>query len=196
MTELIAAERVATGAVSGPLAYGNSWLLALRISGVGAAYRASRDEFAWREPAAWLSATMMRRCLGLPIVVEHPDSGMLDGQSFRDTVIGVVVWTFVRGDELWAIGRFFDGDVAESITGPQGRFTVDTSPSVLFAEGETAAVPLDDGRKLLVEGAPSLIDHLALVVTDDGTAGGVWSKGRDAGIDKNKSKETTDGRQG
>ena len=79
--------------------------------------------------------------------------------------------------DLWAIARFFDGALADEISRPDGRLSWDTSPAVAFLPGETTKLQLADGSTLLVEDEPTHIDHLALVTSDAGEAGGVWSRG-------------------
>ena len=49
---------------------------------------------------------MRQRCVGLPVVVGHPEDGVLDTKEFVQRVIGIVVHTFNsrRRAEL-AVGR-------------------------------------------------------------------------------------------
>ena len=171
---------------------GNSWLVALRVSGTGVAWRPSLNEFCYRDPIVWLSAAMLRRCTGLPVVIEHPAAGVLDADTFRATIVAVTVLAFARGDELWAVARCWDGDIATAITDSNNRLLLaDTSPSVIFNVGETTTVALDDGTKLLVEGEPRLVDHIAIVIGKAGEpGGGVWSRGsRKTGVDQTAIKE-------
>lgn len=177
MTLLELAEAMADGHESSPQKFGNSTLVGLRITGTGVAARPSHDEFVHRCAQVWLSELMMRRCLGLPIVLQHPESGALDAESFRATVVGIVVLAFAREEELWAIARLFDSTLADEISRPDGSLSWDTSPAVAFLPGETTELKLTDGSSLLVEGSPSYIDHLALVTSEAGEAGGVWSRG-------------------
>ncbi len=178
MNEMSAAEQVAMRQGPNPMPFGGSWLVALRVSGCGVAWRPSLNEFVWRPPEIWLSSTMQRRVLGTPIVLGHPATGTLDANSFRDSVVGIVVFAFVRQGQLWATGRFFDQDIATAICDPDNKLmSCDTSPAVSFDPGDTAVVKLGDGTTLLVENSPNAIDHVALVVGKAGEAGGVWSKG-------------------
>ena len=177
MTLSDVADAIADGRKASPQQFGNSALVALRITGTGVAARPRHDEFVHRASEVWLTERMKRRCLGLPIVLEHPESGTLDADSFRASVVGIVVVVYARSDELWAIGRFFDGALADEISRPDGRLSWDTSPAVAFLPGETTKLQLADGSTLLVEGEPTHIDHLALVTSDAGEAGGVWSRG-------------------
>ena len=122
--------------------------------------------------------------------MEHPESGTLDAESFRASVVGIVVLAFARGDELWGVGRFFDGALADEISRPDGRLSYDTSPAVAFLPGETKTLELADGSSLLIEDEPSHIDHLALLASEAGEAGGVWSRGiADIGIAKTQETE-------
>jgi colicin import membrane protein len=181
LTELDLAQRLAEGALPSPQRIENSYLVALRVSGTGCAWREGHGEFAWREPAVWLSETMMRRVLGLPVVVEHPPSGdLLTLEYVRQAIIGVMAHSYIRDAELWGIARLFSREAAEAICDPEG-FEVDTSPCVTFAPGTTSMVEIagrNNGyQQMLVEPAPLLLDHLAIVITPKGEAGGVWSKG-------------------
>jgi hypothetical protein len=180
VTELDIARAIAEGTLPSPQHIENSYLVALRISGTGCAWRPAHREFCWRAPEIWLSAVMMRRCTGLFVVVEHPPGadGLLTLPFLRQSIVGVCVFPFVRDAELWTVARLLSREAAEAISDPDG-FEVDTSPCVLFDPGATASsmLTLGRGEKLLVEPVPQRIDHLALVITPTGDAGGVWSRG-------------------
>ncbi|MGC1564172.1 MAG: hypothetical protein WA820_30585, partial [Bradyrhizobium sp.] len=78
LNELQVAQRIADGTLPSPQQFGASWYWAIRISGTGAAWRESENEFCWREPEIWLSAEMCSRAAALPVLIDHPASGMLD----------------------------------------------------------------------------------------------------------------------
>lgn len=177
MTELEVAELVARGELPPAYRFANSWYVPMRISGTGAAYRASLGEFVWREPHVWLSPLMQRRVLGLPLVAEHPPADTLDSAEFYTRILGILVYAFVRDESLWGVARLFDGELAAGLVRWAGEYTADTSPGVAFATGETQKITLDSGDVLVVENTPALLDHLAVVVTAPGQPGGVWSKG-------------------
>jgi hypothetical protein len=138
----------------------------LRISACGAAWRASKQEFVWRDPSIWLSPTMCARWAGAPVVVSHPKEGVLDTESFINTVIGTIVRAFGRDGELLGVARIVDADAAAMLEAGQA----DTSPAVVLPEDVTEPVILKNGQRWLVERPPVLVDHLAVVPR------GVWSQ--------------------
>jgi hypothetical protein len=166
MNERDIAQGIASGALSSPQHFGNSFWWAIRISGCGCAWRASMNEFCWREPSLWLSADMCARATGLPVLVDHPESGTLNSPEFAARCVGVTVLVYVRDDELWAIARVLDSGANEILLA--GAYE-DTSPAVTFAPGTGARIDIG-GQSLLVEPEPLLLDHIALC------ARGVWSR--------------------
>ena len=167
MTELDAARAIADGRLTSPQRFANMALFAMRISGTGLAYRKGRDEYVWRKPEEYLTEEMQARWLGAPVVWEHPESDTLTSKDFSDRVVGGIMLTFVKGDELWCVARIYD-DAAIQILSEGG---MSTSPGVVIKADEMANVKLEDGSNLLVEGAPNLTDHLAICQL------GVWDKG-------------------
>src|ERR1700731_3885339 len=103
--ELEIAQRIADGSLPSPQHFGASWYWAIRISGTGCAWRESVGEFCWREPNVWLSPAMCRRAACLPVLIDHPESGVLNSAEFAARCVGVTVRGYVRGSELWAIAR-------------------------------------------------------------------------------------------
>ena len=91
INELQVAERIADGTLPSPTEFINSWYWMLRISGTGVAWRASVGEFCLRDPALWLSEEMQRRCLGLPVVMEHPAAGILNSAEFAARAVGTPI---------------------------------------------------------------------------------------------------------
>ena len=91
INELQLAERIADGTLPSPTEFMNSWYWMLRISGTGVAWRASVGEFCLRDPALWLSEEMQRRCLGLPVVMEHPAAGILNSAEFAARAVGTPI---------------------------------------------------------------------------------------------------------
>jgi hypothetical protein len=175
MNEFRLAEQIASGALSSPQEYCGSWYWMLRISGTGVAWRASVGEFCLREPAVWLGEEMQRRCLGLPVVMEHPASGLLDSPEFAARAVGMIVYSFVRGSDL-GVARILDAAAIEIL-----KEGADTSPAVQFAPGSGARIEIDD-KSLLIEGDPMLLDHLAIVVK------GVWTRSSAPGVENSMSE--------
>jgi hypothetical protein len=167
---------IARGELPSPTQCKNSWLYAMRITGTGASYRVGLKEFVWRDPAIFLSPEFVSRCNGLPVIMVHPERSLLNAEEYVNRSIGSVIYPYAArdgreapdGDEVWGIARLFDDEIVEGLrTG-----TVSTSPGVQFSQGDDLARAEVNGEKLLIEGSPSLIDHLAIV------AEGVWDKGR------------------
>ena len=173
INELVLAERIADGTLPSPQEFGASWYWAIRISGVGCAWRESMQEFCWREPSVWLTAEMCARATGLPVLIDHPERGVLNSPEFAARCVGVTVFGYVRGDELWAIARILDSGANEIL---QAGAYEDTSPAVTFAPGTGARIEID-GKPLLLEPPPMLIDHVALA------AKGVWTRDGPPGVE-------------
>jgi len=179
MTELEIAAAVAKGEQAAPAPVGKSFLVPMRISGTGIAYRRAKDELCYRPPEIWLAPEMQRRALGLPVILEHPKHGSLVTEDDVDeTFLGIIVYAYVKSDELWGVARIFSETVAATLAEGSGDdFTTDTSPAVSFAPGARFAALRIDGARVLVEHTPALIDHLAVIITPADVPGGVWSKG-------------------
>jgi hypothetical protein len=170
--ELDVAMGVAEGVLPSPTTWFNCDYVAVRVSGVGVAWRQGAQTFVFRDPVEWLAPEMLRRALGLPVIVGHPPCGILNSMEFAARAVGTIVHSYIRNDELWGVARVIDAVACQMIV--DGSF--DTSPGVLVfppePPGATIAV---DGDNLLVEASPALLDHLALVDTRDGNRG-VWSR--------------------
>lgn len=168
MNELDIARAIAAGELTSPQHYENIWLFAIRITGTGGAYRVALEEHVWRDPSLYLNPDFLARCNGLPVIIDHPKASMLNGAEFSDRVVGTIMTAFVRNDEVWGVARIYNEAAAELLRTEQ----LSTSPAVVFrgaSDGE--AIEFDDGSKLLIEGKPALLDHIAICEA------GVWDKG-------------------
>jgi hypothetical protein len=154
--ELQIARALADGELDSPQEFLNSYYWVLRISGTGVAWRKSVGEYCLREPAMWLSDEMQRRCLGLPVIMEHPTAGILNSAEFGARAVGMIIYSFVRESDLMGVARILDKSAIEIL-----KEGADTSPAVQFAPDSGARVEID-GKPLLVEGVPMLFDHLAV----------------------------------
>ena len=164
---------LARGFLPSPTTYMDSEFFTIRISGTGCRYRSQHAEYVWRDPDLWLSPEMLTRCVGLPVIIGHPAEGVLDSKEFLQRVIGIAVHTFVLDDELWGVMRVLDRDAAAELT--DGEY--DSSPAVVLSSDENVVLDVD-GEKLLVEGRPSLIDHVAICRR------GVWTApGQNPGVE-------------
>jgi len=172
MNELEIARGMRAGDLISPQRVGNLWLFAMRITGTGLAYRASRKEYAWRGPEIYLTADFCERCQGLPIIVDHPQ-GRLNTQEYAARTAGAVFLPYLDMEkkEVWAIVRIHDEDVARAML--RGEFS--TSPYVDFKTAADAGEiePIGDGNMVLIENEPHYLDHLAICTNSPG----VWDKG-------------------
>ena len=166
--ELTLAKAIREGEIYSPQPYENAWLFDVRITGTGVSYRPQLDEYVYRPPEFFLSDEFVERCNGLPLIFEHPDESILNTDEYRNRAIGAVILPYVKGDEVRGIAKVLDGDAAELMQGSH----ISTSPAVVFRDaGSTETIEFADGKKVLVEGNPSYIDHLAICEE------GVWDKG-------------------
>jgi hypothetical protein len=92
---------------------------------------------------------------------------MLDSKEFKDRSVGTVFVPYVKGDEVWGIAKIFDAGVAELMNTIQ----TSTSPGVILFKHGMKTVGPQDAEHLLIEGPPSLLDHIAIGPL------GVWDKG-------------------
>jgi hypothetical protein len=180
INELSVAQAVAEGVLPSPTVWGNSFFINLRLSGVGCAWRNSVNEYVVRDRHDWCSAAMLDRFRGCLCVWGHPATGTLTSQSFGDTCVGVILWTYVHPelDEPWGTARLLDANCARLIA--EGK--CDTSPGITIDPSQCSQT-IVDGKKLLCEGIPASIDHLAIVYMgedpDNPENKGVWSRSPD-----------------
>ncbi len=164
MDELDVAKAIRDGTLTGPHRHNNVLLVALRITGTGAAYRDGKQEFVWRDSSLYLNDEFLERCQGLPVIVEHPQTDVLDTTEFHERIAGTIMLPYIQGTEVWGIAKIYDEGVAKMLESEQ----LSTSPAVLCGGSKYRT---GDGKPLLIEGKPSLLDHLAIVER------GVWDKG-------------------
>lgn len=180
MNELNVAEAIRDGELTSPQRYENVWLFDIRISGTGVAFRSGLKEYAVRDPAFYLTEEFLRRCNGLPVIIEHPPSNklMLDTEEFRDRIVGTVFVPYVKSDEVWGIAKILDERAAKMMREEQ----LSTSPAVVFRGGDNnddIRLKTDKGNTVFFEPDPSLLDHIAIVRE------GVWDKqGPPTGVDR------------
>ncbi|HAM4766487.1 TPA: DUF2213 domain-containing protein [Escherichia coli] len=185
LTELEVAERIRDGTVPSPVKFSNMWLVNLRITGTGLAYRAGLKEHVWRDPKLYLNEEFLRRCNGLPVIANHPDDAVLTEEDFKSRIVGSVMLPYIRGDEVWAVCRVYLQSIVEEIA----EGDVSTSPSVVF-NSTSGNVEVQEGdTNFLIEGVPFLVDHIALVTKAHGSLG-VWDKNRiPAGVEVTNTGE-------
>jgi 8-oxo-dGTP pyrophosphatase MutT (NUDIX family) len=176
MDELDIARAIAQGRLSSPQQYENLWLFALRVTGTGASYRPELNEHVWRDPGLYLNDDFLARCNGLPVIWQHPPDDVLNQQEFENRIIGALMLPYIVDDEVWAVARIYDQVAAQLML----DYPLSTSPDVMFRDPEVnESRKLEGGKTLLIEGKPSLLDHLAICSL------GVWDKsGEPTGIAK------------
>ncbi|EML8755239.1 DUF2213 domain-containing protein [Escherichia coli] len=171
LTEIEAAKQIRDGQLPSPYQFSNMWLVNLRITGTGMAYRAEEKEFVWRSPKTYLNPQFLERCAGVPVIIDHPESKTLEDVGERSRIIGTVMLPYIRGDEVWGVCRIYGQEIIDYIQKARGE--VSTSPSVVFcgASGGAEVPDVMGEDNFFIEGTPFLIDHVALVPL------GVWDKG-------------------
>ena len=166
--ELDVAEMIRDGDLTSPQDIGGSHLFKIRITGVGVAYRPKHDEWVYRRPENYLTARFLDRCKGLFVIWEHPAKAVLNSQEFSRRVVGTIMGVvFIENNEVWGIARIADKSAIRDMQ----EGSLSTSPSVVFRD-PSVNLRLDgeDGSTMLVEGAASLLDHVAICKN------GVWDK--------------------
>lgn len=171
------AEGMRDGTYASPQQYGDFWLFDLRITGTGMAWRDSIEEWAFRDKDLWLSEAFVQRCNGLPVIFGHPERAGLNSQEFEERAIGTIVLPYIKGDEVWGVAKIFSADAAAAMQ----KSHRSTSPGVTPPKGSTPLLlelgteAQDSGTeaqsvKVLAEGLPLILDHLAVCQA------GVWDK--------------------
>jgi len=173
MNELDIARAMAKDDLTSPQSYMNITMFKVRITGTGVSYREAHKEYVYRTPETFLTQEFIDRCnAGIPIIFEHPEDDSLNSKEFADRVVGTIMFSYIVGQEVWGIARIYDDAAAKLMEYQQWS----TSPAVIF-RGGTIKTKLDDGTKILIEGSPALLDHLAICPL------GVWDKqGEPSGV--------------
>jgi 8-oxo-dGTP pyrophosphatase MutT (NUDIX family) len=171
MNELELAEAIRDGELVSPQYIESVMLVDMRISGTGFSYRPKLNEWVYRRDTIYLSPEFLRRCSGIPIILEHPSTQILNSDEFSKRVCGTMFLPYIKGDEAWGIAKIYDRKAQIALN----DFELSTSPSVVFRDTSVNyTIEMEDGSNLLVEGTPSFVDHLAICEK------GVWDKGGDA----------------
>ena len=184
MDELGVARAIADGRLTSPQRYGTATagvtLFSIRITGTDVAYRTKIDEFVHRSPDNYLNDEFLARCNGLAVIYKHPKKSMLNSKEFDERVVGSVFLPYISGNEVWAIVKIYNDDIALEMEKKQ----LSTSPAVFFHDMSVNTKLVDDkGRKVFIEGKPSLLDHVAICEQ------GVWDKGGDPTGIRSESRE-------
>jgi 8-oxo-dGTP pyrophosphatase MutT (NUDIX family) len=164
--ELDTARQIRDGELTSPQRFRNMHLYDMRITGTGAAYRTKGEEFVWRDPSLYLNEDFLARCNGLPVIFEHPENATMDSEEFSNRIVGTILLPHIKGQEVWGIAKIYDDATVNILK----NMPMSTSPNVELSSGQSFKVILDEHTQILIEGVPSLLDHLAICEQ------GVWDK--------------------
>lgn len=170
------------GELPSPQRYGPLWLFRVRVTGTGVSYRPQHEQYVYRPPQYYLNDEFLERVKGLPILLMHTENGAAHGDEYHQRNIGTLVAPWVEGSDVWGIAKVYDDDDAQLIV----NHFPSTSPSITVETAEDSVVDAGDGEKLLIEGEPVYLDHLAMVPE------GVWDKLRGpTGVDLENVTDST-----
>jgi hypothetical protein len=155
--DLEIAKAIASGDEQSPfhVELADCWLVDVRITGTGFAFRKETDSYVYRDKDIFTSEAVQHLCNGLPVIVNH-------GEMDDARQVGTVFYPFVRGDELRAVCKIFDSDIVDFIT----KNYVSTSPCFFSAS-------IKFGGNIDIEKPPVSAQHLALLTNGEL---GVWDK--------------------
>jgi len=170
-TEIDLYKIIQQGVVIGPNSYFNQVLFPVRVTGTGVAFRLGDLQYTFRDPKDYLTSEFVERVNGLPLLWKHAEADLIDGKTLAQQSIGNVVAPWIKGDEVWGVGRVVNSDAATTMA--TGAYS--TSPSFITAINSRSN---EGGINLTIEGQTMHLDHLAVVDM------GVWDKlGEPSGID-------------
>jgi 8-oxo-dGTP pyrophosphatase MutT (NUDIX family) len=184
MDELGVARAIADGRLTSPQRYENVTLFAVRVTGTDTAFRTKNGEFVYRNPELYLNDEFLARCNGLPVIFKHPKkTPLLTGEEFSNRVVGTVFLPYVAGTEVWAVVKIYIDEVAQMME--EGDLS--TSPGVNFSDfsvnSKLTLMLYGAPTTVLIEGKPSLLDHVAICEL------GVWDKGGEPAGIRSESRE-------
>jgi hypothetical protein len=139
-TKLI--DAMASNLIASPQRLSNSLYYRMRVTGTGAVWRDTTGN-TFRPPGEYINAEFIQRSIGLPIVVEHPEEGVLTTETRQ---VGNTVFAYVPDNapgEVWAIGRITDGQTQDDLLSEK----LSTSPSVITAPASTEG---EEGRPVYI----------------------------------------------
>ena len=162
-------EGLISGTLKSPQIYEESFYIKLRITGTGITERYKEDENGdiifdeENKPVTYkidrleedfLSNKFLEACIGIPVLIEHPDSKLLNGENYKNHVVGTIVAAYIKKEvkEVWGIARIYDPEVLKLIN--EGLKS--TSPAIKTSN-------IENGSEIVQEKF-EYIDHLALVV--------------------------------
>ena len=104
--------------------------------------------------AGILSDEFLKSCIGIPVLIEHPKSKLLNGENYKNHVVGTIVQAYIKPEvkEVWCIARIYDPEVLKLIN--EGLKS--TSPAIKTKNIKNKSDTIKEKFEY--------IDHLALVV--------------------------------
>lgn len=157
------------GTLKSPQIYEESFYIKLRITGTGITERYKEDENGDvlfddnnkpitykidRLEEDFLSDEFLKSCIGIPVLIKHPESKLLNGENYKNHVVGTIVQTYIKPEvkEVWCIARIYDPEVLKLIN----KGLKSTSPAIKTKNIENKSDTIKEKFEY--------IDHLALVV--------------------------------
>lgn len=157
------------GTLKSPQIYEESFYIKLRITGTGITERYKEDENGEvlldnnnnpitykidRLEEDFLSDEFLKSCIGIPVLIEHPKSKLLNGENYKNHVVGTIVQAYIKPEvkEVWCIARIYDPEVLKLIN--EGLKS--TSPAIKTKNIKNKSDTIKEKFEY--------IDHLALVV--------------------------------
>lgn len=157
------------GTLKSPQIYEESFYIKLRITGTGITERYKEDENGDvlldnnnnpitykidRLEKDFLSDEFLKSCVGIPVLIEHPESNFLNGENYKSHVVGTIVQAYIKPEikEVWCIARIYNPEVLKLIN--EGLKS--TSPAIKTKNIENKSDTIKEKFEY--------IDHLALVV--------------------------------
>lgn len=171
-------QKLIDGELSGIVTDGDYAYVPLRFTGTGLTERLSEvidDTNKPREVARiidrrfedFTTPELMSQYANVPIVLTHPKddagncvrAGIVNGGAF----VGNTIASYLKGEEVWVIGRIYDADIVDLIMGNAKNGTdLSTSPHIVSEE-------IEGENGILIE-KPLTINSLAIV------SKGFWDK--------------------
>lgn len=136
LTELELAQRIRDGTAPSPMKFSNMWLVNIRITGTGLAYRTGLKEHVWRDPNLYLNDEFLQRCNGLPVIANHPDGADGFVWDLTNNVVDIysssssgnpkvdIKLLMVSAQNNLTIAKDSDGNVTWDTSKPCGLFLI------------------------------------------------------------------------
>ena len=134
------------------------FFMPLRFTGTGLTIRQDNKENYYiieRTEEIFANEEILNSLNGLPILIQHPlienNKTLLNYETFdNNKIIGICIKAFLKGKEIWTIGRFYDLNLLKLFT----TQTLSTSPCVVSTE-----IKANNGTNIEI---PLSFNHLAL----------------------------------